>query len=254
MLSSADPDDIDMRRNLGVVLGRIGEHSGAIGILEKVLEVEPDDFIAHDALARNFASLREFSRSVAHGEKSLALKDAAVTGHTKIPPADGPPPPFDSGGNNIIAFSLFGSADKYLQGALANARHTSEIYPGWRCKFYCSGGVPAAVTKQLAALGAEVVEMPPAKKPWEELFWRFQVAEDQGIDRFLVRDADAVVNQREAAAVAHWLGSGKHFHVMRDWYNPYRADAGWHVGRRRPDPANKRIAQRLEVIGSANQT
>jgi hypothetical protein len=49
-------------------------------------------------------------------------------------------------------------------------------------------------------------------------FWRFLVAEDPDIDRYLVRDCDSVVNVRERLAVDEWIESGKHFHVMRDNY------------------------------------
>ena len=49
--------------------------------------------------------------------------------------------------------------------------------------------------------------------------WRFLVAEDSEVDRYLVRDADSLVNVREKAAVEQWLDSDRLFHLMRDHYD-----------------------------------
>jgi hypothetical protein len=39
------------------------------------------------------------------------------------------------------------------------------------------------------------------------MFWRFLVAEDDAVDRYIVRDSDSRLNAREAAAVAEWMAS-----------------------------------------------
>jgi hypothetical protein len=52
----------------------------------------------------------------------------------------------------------------------------------------------------------------------QRLSRRFAVADDPAIGRFLVRDCDSVVNQREARAVEEWIAGGKPFHIMRDWW------------------------------------
>jgi hypothetical protein len=49
-------------------------------------------------------------------------------------------------------------------------------------------------------------------------FYRFLVADDPQVDRFIIRDADSILNIRERVAVDAWLASGMHFHVMRDFY------------------------------------
>ncbi len=53
----------------------------------------------------------------------------------------------------------------------------------------------------------------------QRLCWRFLVANDPGVGRFLVRDADSVLNLRERLAVDEWLASGRWFHIMRDWWS-----------------------------------
>jgi hypothetical protein len=51
------------------------------------------------------------------------------------------------------------------------------------------------------------------------MFWRFLVADDDSVDRFIVRDADSRLNAREAAAVLEWVQSGSSCHIMRDHPN-----------------------------------
>ena len=46
--------------------------------------------------------------------------------------------------------------------------------------------------------------------------WRFLVADDQTVDRFICRDTDSRLNIQEAVAVDDWVKSGQPFHVMRD--------------------------------------
>lgn len=48
--------------------------------------------------------------------------------------------------------------------------------------------------------------------------WRFEVIGEPQVARFLVRDADSLINTQERAAVDEWLASDRYFHVMRDWY------------------------------------
>jgi hypothetical protein len=48
------------------------------------------------------------------------------------------------------------------------------------------------------------------------MFWRFLVAADSTVSRFLVRDADSRLNDREYFSVLEWMESGFSFHILRD--------------------------------------
>lgn len=48
------------------------------------------------------------------------------------------------------------------------------------------------------------------------MMWRFLVADDLSVDRFIVRDADSRLTERDAAAVRAWVASGKPFNCIRD--------------------------------------
>lgn len=118
----------------------------------------------------------------------------------------------------LLSYSLFGDAELYTLGMVANARLAPVVYPGWRVRVYLGAGVPAAVVRVLERRGVEIVDrgQRPLRGPWEPLFWRFEAAGDPGVEAFAVRDADSRIGARERAAVAEWEASGKRFHAMRD--------------------------------------
>jgi tetratricopeptide (TPR) repeat protein len=200
--------------NAGLCLIRLGRHDEAIEALQRAGARHPGNLNRLDGLAEAYGALGRWAECREHGERSLHLKDTAQ------PTPDGsglrapqrPKPP----SRDIIAFSLYGTQSRYLEGALRNARVAPYVYPGWHVRFYCSATVPEEVRAELAREGAEVIMMPEPARPADALFWRFLVAEDRSVHRFLVRDCDAVVNVRERVAVGEWLDSGKLFHLMRD--------------------------------------
>lgn len=112
----------------------------------------------------------------------------------------------------VIAFGLYGDKPKYVHGALANIKLARIFYPGWVCRFYVFD-VPTATVVEIKAAGGEVV---PGTK---DMLSRFQVAFDEAVDRFLVRDIDSRLNARERWAVEQWVQSGLAIHSMRDHLN-----------------------------------
>ncbi len=215
------PEDRDAIKNIAVVLSRMGRAKEALPWAQRVLDLEPDSPETHDSLAHIHGQLGDRDSARKHGEAALRLKDAeAAQRQTLCRIPDSPPPPFDpkARNRNVIAFSLWGDHPRYTEGALRNADLARVIYPEWRCRFYCGTDVAEDVIAGLLALGADVIRMAQGGLLYEGLFWRFEVASDPGISRFLVRDADSVVSLRERAAVEDWLASDKHFHVIRDYF------------------------------------
>lgn len=216
------PDELLPTLNLGLTRIRTGHLQEARDLLLQAHQREPQRLDVLDGLADVCGKLGDHERARAFGEQSLGLKDEAAM--QAAPPTafrlpEAPPAPFALQGAkaNVIAFSLFGDKHRYIEGALRNALVAPYVYPGWRCRFYCDASVPADAREALARSGAEVVLMPPPQRTSDALFWRFLVAEDATVGRFLVRDCDAVVNARERAAVSEWLRSPAYFHVMRDY-------------------------------------
>ena len=49
----------------------------------------------------------------------------------------------------LLVFSLYGSDERYTDGAVANANLFQSVYPGWGMRVYHDNTVPAAVLRQL---------------------------------------------------------------------------------------------------------
>ncbi len=246
-----------LQQNLGMCLAKLQDFAGAIEALNATLALGKRHWSVHDGLAYAYAYTGRLPKAREHGIRSLTLKDEeAAAANPAFGLPDGPPPPFEARNRtaNVIAFSLWGGDPRYTVGVLRNALLIPEIYPGWVARVFVGQGVPAAVVDELTALGAEVVRRDGPSGLGDGLFWRFEVACDPTVARFLIRDADSVVNTQERAAVDDWLASGRYFHVMRDWWthtDPMLAGMWGGVGGMLPDLADLRARfkpDRLETL------
>ena len=103
------------------------------------------------------------------------------------------------------------ASPKYVNGALRNAELAAAFFPGWVPRFYCGSDVPRAILRQLEELGAELVMMQGSGGTGSSaaprgniagMFWRFLVADDSTVHRFIVRDSDSRLNPRDRLAVS----------------------------------------------------
>lgn len=117
---------------------------------------------------------------------------------------------------NIISFSLWGANPRYIIGAKRNIELARTIYPDWTCRFHIDKSITKETAKELHDMGAQVFLVDPSLGPYHGMFWRFYPASDEQVDRFISRDCDSRLNEREQAAVQDWIESGKPFHIMRD--------------------------------------
>lgn len=116
---------------------------------------------------------------------------------------------------NVVSFSLWGTSEVYLRGALDAADQVARQYPGWECRFYLAADVPIKTRDQLVAKGVVLFEG-PAWGPWAGMYWRFLAAEDPDVDVMISRDVDTVILEREVRAVEEWIQSGAPLHILRD--------------------------------------
>jgi hypothetical protein len=102
-------------------------------------------------------------------------------------------------------------------GAVRNAELISQIFPGWTARYYVDlVSVPSEIVAALRKLGAELVPIDMARHGNQSMFWRFWAAADPTIERFISRDVDSRLMERDAVAVAQWIRSDAPFHVVRD--------------------------------------
>jgi len=124
---------------------------------------------------------------------------------------------------NVVAMSLYGSELRYTAGAVRNAHLVQQNFPGWKLWVFIESPssskyppVPQDVIPRLVRLGAEVHYISPEDDMIPPMMWRFLVADDAGVDWFIVRDADSRLTPRDAASVAAWMQSDRAFHCVRD--------------------------------------
>lgn len=221
-----DPGNVQNTLNLAVLHQRVGQSEQAVRCAKEVLAATPDNFVAHDTLCAALQRLGRHQEAREAGTAALCLKDAHVQANRPAPSAWRLPESRAGAGRrqlagqrNVISFSLWGDQPRYLRGALQNLVVAPQVYPGWTLRFHVDASVPAAFKDLLRQLGAELVEHPGTRHSTRErLCWRFAVANDPAVGYFLVRDADSVINVREAMAVDAWLAGSSHFHVIRDWW------------------------------------
>lgn len=222
-ITKAHPGDLQVLQNLGVCYLRSEQYTLAIDILTKIVQKAPELSNAWDGLANAYSHCQNYEKAKEAGERALALKDRlACKNNMNWHPPTTLPEQFLAKKNkkNIISFSLWGSSQRYLRGALQNVLLAPQIYPGWSCRFYVDDSVPAEFLNLLLTLKAELIyEKNQALLCTKtRLVRRFLVANDSNVGYFLVRDCDSVLSKREAKAVNAWLRSEHWFHVIRDWW------------------------------------
>ena len=214
------PNHKELLLNLGVCLSVSGQYDKAVNLWQHFLKSHPESYLAFDSLTNCYHKLGFDDKASYAGTRALMLKDLAhcsYSGNWSLPKTK-----LEKSNlltqKNVIAFSLWGENPRYLRGAIDNLLSASTIYPGWILRFYLDDTVPMQIHNTLLTLGAEVNVEPPGQNNLERLAWRFKVANDLSVSRFLVRDVDSVINLREKLAVDEWISSNLYFHVMRDWW------------------------------------
>lgn len=208
--------DAENASNLISALSRAGALDEAIAVALE-MDCPLDEVRRASYLSELYARKPDLEKNREWSLKAFELKDAearviedrpAPVIHTFDP---------DKPARNIIAYTLFGTGVRYVDGAIRNSIVCRHVYPGWTPRFYVDDSVPKGAIKELQKNGAQVrkVQGMPAER--YGLFWRFLVEDDPEVDLYLVRDADSVPSIREAVAVHDWLASGQPFHVMRDF-------------------------------------
>ena len=217
MASALLPDNTDSVINAMSALLRTGQWAEVVPRARAALARFGERQHWHHFLCAAHGRLGQLAEARYHGTRCLELKDIAVV----APAADlsnVPVPAFDATRpeRNAISFSLSGDNEQAIRMAILNARAARFLYLGWTCHYYIDESVPGPVVQALGGEGARVLMVRGLPADPFSTFWRFLVADDPGVDRYLVRGATALLNVREYVAVQEWLRSGHHFHVMRD--------------------------------------
>lgn len=199
---------------------RLGDREQARSIYLQACPLAPEDVNLWDGLTETCGHLGLMAEVRQYGVRSLTLKDQKTHGQpVQALPTQVPAPGTDAR-RQVIAFSLFGDQPRYCETAKLNVMVAQQLLPHWTCRFYVDDTVPVAVRQSLRAMGAQVFDVSDQdRQELSGLMWRFLVMEDEGVDRFLIRDADSLISRREVGAIEAWLRSDRHFHLMRDYFS-----------------------------------
>ncbi|XP_027217155.2 uncharacterized protein [Penaeus vannamei] len=130
---------------------------------------------------------------------------------------------------SVISISLFGAfPSDYHDGLPVVVARAAEAYPGWAVRVYhdldLAGDAKARAWACSLVCGfphldfCSVASVPGIGdlRPTIGTIWRLAVLGDPFVRRFVIRDSDSPILQREVDAVKEWVDSGKCFHIMRD--------------------------------------
>jgi len=212
-LLRGQPDVARLQKALIVTLSNMKRYDETIVEAARYIDRHGEDLTMLDALKVAHFYTGRIDEAVRYGQRALTLRDAEAC---RNPPAvavtlpSGPP-----AGQNVISFSLWGTALFYAYGAMINLMLARTVYPDWSCRYYVAADVPRPCVTFLRDNGADVRKIED-EYPGVGLFQRFLVMNDRTVGRFLVRDCDARLSAPEAELVQQWIDSGYSFHVMRD--------------------------------------
>ena len=212
-LLRGQPDVARLQKALIVTLSNMKRYDETIVEAARYIDRHGEDLTMLDALKVAHFYTGRVDEAVRYGQRGLALRDAEAC-HSPpdvaVTVPSGPPE-----GDNVISFSLWGTAPFYAYGAMINLVASRTVYPGWSCRYYVAADVPRPCVTFLRDNGADVRNIED-EYPGVGLFQRFLVMNDRNVGRFLVRDCDARLSAPEAELVQQWIDSGYSFHVMRD--------------------------------------
>jgi len=184
-----------------------GDTNNALGWLKKYSDRKGQDFHFLQLLSKIMVQSKDYKTAAFAGQQVLSIKNQQFT--QKQSPIN-----FKTGRRKIVAFSLWGKNDAYLYGALVNLMQWKAKLPEWTVRFYIEASVPEDIVRQLLQLGADVVRHDDPAIPG--YFKRFLLLEEEDCERFLCRDVDSRLTDREVELVRNWERSGKGFHVIRN--------------------------------------
>lgn len=129
---------------------------------------------------------------------------------------------WDKDMENVISMSVYGNDVNLLYGSLRYSQLLPILFPKWRLRVYVAGNVSESqmlriFVKKLESSGVEVVKL--SNKTSSQIppsLWKYLIADDASVKRFIVRDATMRPTEREASALEDWLLHKAAFYSIRD--------------------------------------
>ncbi len=201
------PNQMQVLSDYALTLMRVGEHKKSYKIYQKIYQAPAAQRAQAsetwlDGLTEVCGWLDKKDEVTRYGLESLTQSDMRFSQGAKATfPAPAPAPINRSNpAENIISFSLYGGQPRYCETLIKNVEVARELYPDWMCRIYLDDSVPQHVWQRLTQPNTQLVDMSQEKTIFPTL-WRFLVMDDASVKRYIVRDADSLLSDREVAAV-----------------------------------------------------
>lgn len=222
MVLTEMPNNLQVRSDYALCLMRLTEYEKSYKAYRRIYQSPQRDSASEtwlDGFTEVCGWLKKDDEVRRYGCESLSRADVRFSLTPALALPEGGPKPFDTvhAQKNIISFSLYGAQPRYCETMVKNVVLAHELFPHWTCRVYLDDSVPQHVWQRLRENGAQLVDMSHEKTLFPTL-WRFLVASDPDVERYIVRDADSLLSEREQAAVEAWLASPYYFHHMRDYF------------------------------------
>lgn len=126
----------------------------------------------------------------------------------------------------VIAYSLYKAPEKwenametnfkkYTLGLERNLDLISKFYPNWYVYLYHNEELDLNLIEPFQ--GYKNLELKCiTNKQVNAMQWRFLPHDDSDVERFISRDLDSRITEREVVSVMEWIESDKVIHIMRD--------------------------------------
>lgn len=152
---------------------------------------------------------------------------AAVGGGKTVQEICGPLYRSPEGKKRVISMSLFSRdgvqrpALEFTAGLMQFMRLKRQTFPQWQVRVYLPRQMDARYVQLLRDICVDVVLRDFSAASWMDgMFWRFHVADDPMVERWLVRDLDSRPHLRDAHSVEEWIQKDNTiFFLTRD--HPY---------------------------------
>lgn len=123
----------------------------------------------------------------------------------------------------IISVSLFGTKQKYFDGARKMMNDIDNVFPGWKLRVYMHYRVPVEIIDEFKNRECQLVIVKQDNvTPSDSTFWRFLAAEDDVI--FLSRDVDYNLNKYDYYLTNMWIKDNDTKFMRYDFYRILKLD------------------------------
>lgn len=116
----------------------------------------------------------------------------------------------------VIAFSLYGNAERYFGGLLENCRQINEIYPNFWIYVYLGNDFDRSIMNGKFDEFKNLMFIETGKSGHEVMSYRFFAIDRPEVGIAFSRDLDSRINLRDQYCINQFIKSPRRFQIIRD--------------------------------------